>query len=282
MKLASFRADGHDGFGAVTDGGIIDLTGRLSGRQQTLREVLEAGALDEAAQIVAGAEVDYGLDDIEWRLPIPDPEKVFCVGQNYAAHITEMGYPMPEAPSIFSRFTRTFVPHRGHMAMPSHSVEFDYEGEMTAVVGRAARHVSVEDALDYVAGYTICNDGSVRDWQRAGPQVAPGKNWERSGAMGPWIVTADEAGDPADMNLTTRVNGEVRQQGNTSDLVFSAAYLLSYISTFITLVPGDMITTGSPSGVAAGFDPPKWLKPGDVLEIEIEGIGTLGADVAAA
>jgi 2-keto-4-pentenoate hydratase/2-oxohepta-3-ene-1,7-dioic acid hydratase in catechol pathway len=165
--------------------------------------------------------------------------------------------------------------------MPSHSEEFDYEGEMTVVIGRPTRHVSTADALDYVAGYTVCNDGSVRDWQRTGPQVAPGKNWERSGMLGPWITTADEAGDPANMNLTTHVNGELRQQSNTRDLVFPAAYLISYISTFIALMPGDMITTGSPAGVAVGFNPPKWLKPGDKVEIEIENVGTLAADVVA-
>lgn len=282
MKLASFWVAGHEGFGAVVEGGIVELTGRLSGRQQTLREALDAEALAEATKIVADADPDHALDDIEWRLPIPDSEKICCVGQNYAAHITEMGMEMPTAPSIFARFPRTFVPHRGQMIMPSHSVQFDYEGEMAAVIGREARRVSVEDALDYVAGYTICNDGSVRDWQRAGPQVAPGKNWEASGALGPWIATADDAGDPADMNLTTRVNGEVRQRGNTSDLVFSAAYLISYISTYITLMPGDIISTGSPSGVAAGFDPPKWLIPGDTLEFEIGGIGILSAEVIGA
>ena len=154
------------------------------------------------------------------------------------------------------------------------------EGEMTVVIGRPARNVSEAEALDYVAGYTIANDGSVRDWQKRGPQVAPGKNWERSGMLGPWITTADEAGNPANMTLTTRINGEVRQQGSTADLVFSAAHLVSYISSFITLAPGDMITTGSPSGVAVGFDPPKWLVPGDKVEIEINTLGTLAAEVA--
>ena len=279
MRLASFSAAGHEGFGIVTDDGIIELTGRLSGRQQTLQDVLEAGVLEEAAQIAAEADSDYGFEDVEWRLPIPDPEKIYCVGQNYAAHITEMGYELPEHPSIFARFPRTFVPHQGSMIMPSHSEHFDYEGEMTIVIRSEARHVSEADALDYVAGYTICNDGSVRDWQARGPQVAPGKNWEFSGMLGPWITTSDEAGDPANMALTTRINGEIRQQGNTSDLVFSAAHLVSYISTFITLMPGDMITTGSPAGVAVGFDPPKWLKPGDHVEIEIETLGTLSGEV---
>ncbi len=281
MKLASFWVAGHEGFGVVVNGGVIELTGRLSGRQQSLRDVLADDALAEVAQIAAVAKPDHGLDEIQWRLPIPEPEKIYCVGQNYAEHIREMGMELPDSPSIFSRYPRTFAPHLGQMIMPSDSVQFDYEGEMTVVIGREARHVPKANALDYVAGYTICNDGSVRDWQRRGPQVAPGKNWEASGMLGPWIATADEAGDPANMTVVTRVNGEARQHGNTSDLVFSAAYLVSYISTFITLMPGDMITTGSPHGVAAGFDPPKWLKPGDRIEFEIGGIGTLSGKVAA-
>jgi len=280
MRLASFYIGEHFGFGAVTEDGVIGLTGRLSGRQQTLREVLEANALGEARAAIEGVEPDYPVDKIRFALPIPDPEKIYCVGQNYRAHIDEMGYEVPEYPSIFSRYPRTFVPHGGQMEMPTGSSDFDYEGEMTVVIGRPARNVSEAEALDYVAGYTIVNDGSVRDWQKRGPQVAPGKNWERSGMLGPWITTADEAGNPANMTLTTRVNGEVRQQGSTADLVFSAAHLVSYISSFITLAPGDMITTGSPSGVAVGFDPPKWLLPGDKVEIEINTLGTLAAEVA--
>ena len=280
MRLASFYIGDHMGFGAVTDDGVIGLTGRLPGRQQTLREVLEANALGEARAAIEGVEPDYPVDKIRFALPIPDPEKIYCVGQNYRAHIDEMGYEVPEYPSIFSRYPRTFVPHGGQMEMPTGSSDFDYEGEMTVVMGRPARNVSEAEALDYVAGYTIANDGSVRDWQKRGPQVAPGKNWERSGMLGPWITTADEAGNPANMTLTTRINGEVRQQGSTADLVFSAAHLVSYISSFITLAPGDMITTGSPSGVAVGFDPPKWLVPGDKVEIEINTLGTLAAEVA--
>ena len=280
MRLASFYIGEHIGFGAVTDDGVIGLTGRLPGRQQTLREVLEANALGEARAAIEGVEPDYPVDKIRFALPIPDPEKIYCVGQNYRAHIDEMGYEVPEYPSIFSRYPRTFVPHGGQMEMPTGSTDFDYEGEMTVVIGRPARNVSEAEALDYVAGYTLANDGSVRDWQKRGPQVAPGKNWERSGMLGPWITTADEAGNPANMTLTTRINGEVRQQGSTADLVFSAAHLVSYISSFITLAPGDMITTGSPSGVAVGFDPPKWLVPGDKVEIEINTLGTLAAEVA--
>ena len=277
MRLASYAQSGRERFGAVREDGIVDLTDRLPERD--VRHVLENGALDEASRIASGAEADFGAEEVEWRLPVPNPEKIFCVGQNYAAHIAEMGYAMPEWPSVFSRFPRTFAPHLGHMVMPSHSAQFDYEGELTAVIGRTARRVTEEDALDCVAGYTICNDGSVRDWQKRGPQVAPGKNWERSGLLGPWIATADEAGDPSDMTLVTRVNGEERQRGHTGDLVFSVAYLVSYVSTFVTLAPGDMITTGSPHGVAASFDPPKWLEPGDELEIEIGRVGAVRADV---
>lgn len=279
MKLASFRVGDREGFGAITNDGVVGLTGRLSGRQQTLRAVLEADAIDEARAAVEGVEPDYPVDKVEFMLPIPDPEKIYCVGQNYREHIIEMGYEIPTSPSIFSRYPRTFVPHNGVMEMPTGSEHFDYEGEMTVVIGKPARNVSESDALNYVAGYTIANDGSVRDWQKRGPQVAPGKNWEKSGMLGPWIVTADEAGDPASMALKTWVNGELRQDGNTSDLVFSAAHLVSYISSFITLMPGDMITTGSPAGVAVGFTPEKWLRPGDRVEIEIGNLGKLAAEV---
>mgnify|MGYP003388823346 CR=1 FL=1 len=272
MKLASFSVGDREGFGAITDDGVVGLTGRLSGRQQNVRDVLAADAIE-------GVEPDYPVDKVEFLLPIPNPEKIYCVGQNYREHILEMGYEIPTSPSIFSRYARTFVPHNGVMEMPTGSEHFDYEGEMTIVIGKPARNVSEADALNYVAGYTIANDGSVRDWQKRGPQVAPGKNWEKSGMLGPWITTADEAGDPANMALKTWVNGELRQDGNTSDLVFSAAYLVSYISTFITLMPGDMITTGSPAGVAVGFTPEKWLKPGDRVEIEIGNLGKLTAEV---
>ena len=279
MRLASFAKDGQDGFGIVRPEGVVNLTGRLSGGQNSLRELLATDALGEARDL--DADPDFDLEAVEWQLPVPDPEKIYCVGQNYTAHIREMGYEIPKFPSIFVRFPRTFVPHDGHMVMPSHSTHFDYEGEMVAVIGQPARNVSEEEALDYVTGYTICNDGSVRDWQRRGPQVAPGKNWEHSGMLGPWITTADEVGDPGDLTLTTYVNGERRQHSHTGDLVFSVPYLVSYISTYITLMPGDMITTGSPHGVAAGFDPPRWLKPGDEVRIEIERIGSLRATVVS-
>jgi 2-keto-4-pentenoate hydratase/2-oxohepta-3-ene-1,7-dioic acid hydratase in catechol pathway len=279
MKLASFRVGNREDFGVITNDGVLGLRGRLSVPKQTLRAVLEADALDEVRAAIEGVEPDYPVDKVEFMLPIPDPEKIYCVGQNYREHILEMGYEIPTSPSIFSRYPRTFVPHNGVMEMPTGSEHFDYEGEMTLVIGKPARNVSEIDALDYIAGYTIANDGSVRDWQKRGPQVAPGKNWEKSGILGPWIVTADEVSNPADMAIRTWVNGELRQDGNTSDLVFSAGYLVSYISNFITLIPGDMITTGSPAGVAVSFSPEKWLKPFDRVEIEIENVGRLAAEV---
>ena len=282
MKLVSFAIDGLEGFGAVTDSGVIELSGRLSGRLQTVRDVLAANALDEARAAIQGVEPDYPVNKVKFLLPIPNPEKIYCVGQNYREHILEMGYEIPTSPSIFSRYARTFVPHNGTMEMPSHSEQFDYEAEMTVVIGHPARHVSEVDALDYVAGYTVANDGSVRDWQARGPQVAPGKNWENSGMLGPWITTSDEAGDPANMLVKSWVNGELRQEGNTRDLVFSAAFLVSYLSTFITLMPGDMITTGSPAGVAVGFKPPKWLKRGDRIDVEVGSLGRLSAQVGQA
>ena len=171
--------------------------------------------------------------------------------------------------------TFPFSPQGAAIVRPRVSDQFDYEGELTIVIGRPARHVAEADALDVIAGYTIMNDGSVRDWQRRVAQVTPGKNFDRSGALGPWIATADDIPDPATLTIETRVDGEVRQHTSTGDMVFSVPFLVSYISTFCELLPGDLISTGSPSGAAVGFDPPRWLKPGETVEIEISGIGTL-------
>ena len=280
MKLATFKTENTRTFGTVENDGVILLPDLLKGQPTSLMEILKTNSLKEIEQAIRGKSFDYPLEKVTFDIPIHNPEKIFCVGQNYRAHIKEMGYEIPNSPSIFSRYARTFVPHEGTISMPTHSDQLDYEGELTVVIGRPARNVMEEEALNYVIGYTICNDGSVRDWQKRGPQVAPGKNWEKSGMLGPWITTSDAAADPTDMTLITRINGEIRQQSNTGDMVFSVANLVSYISTFITLMPGDMITTGSPSGVAAGFSPPKWLQPGDKVEIEIESIGKLAATVA--
>ena len=281
MRLVSFQRGGEPGWGAVTDGGVVDMTTRLGPACATLKGALAAGALPDVAAAARAADADFALDDVRLTPPIPDPDKVFCVGQNYAEHIHEMGYTIPEFPSIFMKAMSSFSPHGAPIVRPRASECLDYEAELTAVIGKRARHVAEADALDVIAGYTIMNEGSVRDWQSRGPQVTPGKNFYRSGALGPWMVTADEIPDPATLTLETRVNGERRQHSKTDDMVFTVQHLIHVISTFTWLEPGDMISTGSPSGVAAGFDPPKWLVPGDVVEVEISGIGVLRNEVVA-
>ncbi len=277
MKLICYRHAGNPTLGVATDGGVID----VSDAAPDLASALSPAGQDAVRARSAGQEADHASDAVEALLPLVPGARVFCVGQNYVEHIQEMGMEIPEFPSIFMRTHESFAPHGAPIIKPAASDQFDYEAELTVVIGRAARHVSEPDALGVVAGYTVMNEGSVRDWQRRGPQVTPGKNFERSGALGPWIVTADEVPDPAALMLETRVNGETRQHSPTDDMVFSAPYLISYISTFCALRPGDMISTGSPSGAAAGLNPPRWLVPGDTVEVEISGIGTLRNTVAA-
>ncbi len=277
MKLMCYRLAGAPALGVVSGDQVIDVAAAAT----SLAQALEPAGLDAIHKRLDGAGPGHAVADVEPLLPLETAMRVFCVGQNYVEHIREMDLEMPDYPSIFMRTHASFAPHGAPIVKPAVSDEYDYEGELTVVMGRPARHVTEADALDYVAGYTIMNEGSVRDWQRRVAQVTPGKNWERSGALGPWIATADEIPDPAALTLETRVDGDVRQHTSTGDMVFSIPHLISYISTFCQLMPGDMISTGSPSGAAAGFKPPRWLKPGETLEIEISGIGTLRNKVVA-
>ena len=204
--------------------------------------------------------------------------KVLCVGVNYRPHIEEMGREVPDYPVVFTRFPSSLVQHGEAIIRPAASEQFDFEGELAVVIGKPARHVSRDDALDYVAGYCCFMDGSVRDWQRHTMQFTAGKNFERSGAIGPTVAAADIR-DPAALELTTRVNGAVMQKGRVADLVFDIPCLIEYCSTFTELQPGDIIATGTPGGVGAARTPPAWLKGGDVVEVEIPGIGVLSNPV---
>ena len=202
------------------------------------------------------------------------PKKILCVGVNYRPHVEEMGREVPDYPVVFTRFASSLVGHGEPVIRPRVSEQFDFEGELAVIISKTARHVSSEDALDYVGGYCCFFDGSVRDWQRHTMQFTAGKNFERSGAIGP-VVPATEVGDPRDLELTTRVNGEVMQRGRIADLVFDIPYLVQYCSTFARLEPGDVIATGTPGGVGAARTPPVWLRRGDVVEVEIPGVGLL-------
>ena len=200
--------------------------------------------------------------------------RILCVGVNYRPHIEEMGREVPDHPVVFTRFPSSLVADGESVIRPQVSEQFDFEGELAVVIGKPARHVSREDALEYIGGYCCFMDGSVRDWQRHTGQFTPGKNFERSGAIGP-VTPAADVPDPAALELTTRVNGKVMQQGRVADLVFDIPYLVEYCSTFVELQPGDVIATGTPGGVGAARKPPVWLRDGDLVEVDIPGIGVL-------
>ena len=272
MKLVSFRRDGKASYGVVVDGGIVDAGRRLGASAPDLRSAL--GSLDKL-KALAGEAADYPLDGVDFLPVIPNPDKIICIGINYLTHVKETGRPLPEYPMIFTRFPNSQVGHGQPMVRPPESERFDYEGELALVIGTAGRRIPASRALEHIAGYACYNDGSIRDWQRHTVQYTPGKNFERSGAFGPWLVTADEIPDPAALQLTTRLNGQVMQEAPTSDLIFDIPALIAYVSTFTTLYPGDVISTGTTGGVGAFREPPVWMKPGDTVEIEISGIGVL-------
>lgn len=275
MRLISFEHGGRAGFGIATDGGVIDAQRHLSTRYQGLRSLLAADALDSLSAI-AGHKPDYGYDEIRFRPVIDDPAaKFLCVGVNYMPHIREMGRERPDYPVIFVRFADSIVGHGEHIVRPQASEKFDFEGELAVIIGRRARHVSRADALDYVAGYSCFNDGSVRDFQRHGPQWTPGKNFHHSGSFGPWMITRDEQPDPRELHLSTRLNGQVVQDESVGELCFDVPRLIEYVSIWAQLQPGDVIVTGTPGGVGAGREPPLWMKAGDVVEVEISGVGEL-------
>ncbi len=284
MKLLSYSAGGRASWGALADGGIVDLGKRLGARFPTLRDAIAAGALGEVAAAVTGAAHDLMLAEAKLAIPIPNPEKIICVGVNYANRNEEYkdGSERPKYPSLFMRTPGSFVGHGVPLVKPRESDQFDYEGEIVLVIGKTGRRISRERALDHVAGLTLCNEGSVRDWLRHGKfNVTQGKNFDATGSIGPWMVTRDELDPAKPLDLMTRVNGEIRQRDTTENLIFSFADLLAYITTFTTLKPGDMIVTGTPTGAGARFDPPKWLKAGDLVEVETPGIGLLSNKVVA-
>ena len=273
MKLASYTHNGKSGFGVVVDGGLVDCTGRGAGR--SLKQALSSGALDEMRTIAADASADLPLDDVRLLPPVVNPGKVFCIGVNYRKHVLEMGRELPTHPWVFTRSADSFVGHGSNMIRPAVSEQLDFEGELALVIGKTAHRVDAAAALDHVAGYCCLNDGSVRDFQRHSGQFTPGKNFWRSGAMGPWLVTADEVGDPAALELETRLNGEVMQSAPVADLIFDIPTLIEYCSTFARLERGDVIATGTPGGVGAARKPPVWLRDGDTVEVMISRIGTL-------
>lgn len=279
MRISSYvRNDGQASYGVVTAAGIQDAGAALTARFADLRAVLAADAVGLLAQTAVASPL---LDPAAVRFlpPIANPDKILCVGLNYASHIAETGRERPVYPSIFTRYPGSLVGHGVAIERPLVSEKFDYEGEFAVVIGRGGRHIREADAFAHVAGYTLFNDGSVRDWQRHTTQFWPGKSFARSGSVGPWLVTTDEIADPAALHLTTWVNGFEVQSAPLSDLVFGVPQLLAYLSTVIDLLPGDIIATGTPGGVGLFRDPPLFLKAGDMVEVAMEGLGTLANPV---
>ena len=287
MKLASYKVRGRDSFGAVvgngTDLGVVDLKTRLAPQFTSVLDLLREGGLAIAREVVRGVRADFPLREVEFLPPVPAPEKILCIGINYANRNADYGdAEAPKYPSLFYRAPGSLVGHQQPIVRPKESDELDYEGEIALVIGRAGRRIAPERALDHVAGATLCNEGTIRDWTRHGKfNVTQGKNWDASGSIGPWLVTADEIDLGKPLHITVKVNGEIAQDDTTASMIKSFSELIAYVSTFMTLKPGDIIVTGTPVKLAPRNEQPTWLKPGDVVEIEVPQIGVLRNSVVA-
>lgn len=277
MKIASYRAEGADRVGLVGSDGLVDLGRRLN--VGGMRDLLERDLVREA-RAFHDAPADHRIGAVEFLPVVPDPPHVFCIGINYLDHLREVqaagvSRALPQHPSVFVRFAETLVGHETPMLRPRVSSQLDYEAELAIIVGKAGRFIKEADAFEHVAGYACFNDGSVRDWQFHTTQVTPGKNFPASGGLGPWLVTSDEISDPHRLDVKLVLNGRTLQHGNTRDFIFDIPKIVSYLSAFTALRPGDVIATGTPAGVGFSRKPPIFLEPGDVCEVQIEGIGTL-------
>ncbi len=277
MRLLSYTSHGTSSFGMLTpDGtGVIDLAARINGVRD-LGDLIAQGRISEATRW-ADSGADHALNDITFERLLPAPGKILCIGVNYGGRGAEYAEDRGDAhPSVFVRFPETLVGHEQALLRPPESEQLDYEGEIVVVIGTGGRRIGVEQARSHIAGVSLGNEGTIRDWIRHGRfNVTQGKNWHRSGSVGPWLVTLDEIGDFDDLHLTTRVNGELRQDDLAGNMRFGIDYQIHYLSTFVSLDAGDVIFTGTPTGAGARFDPPVWLKPGDVVEVTVPEIGTL-------
>jgi 2-keto-4-pentenoate hydratase/2-oxohepta-3-ene-1,7-dioic acid hydratase in catechol pathway len=282
MRLASYITHGRTSFGAVVGDGVVDFRVRFGSRFASLVDVFRANALEEVRAALSGVRADFPLTQVELLPPLLAPEKILCIGINYANRNADFDDPdLPKYPSMFYRHPGSLVGSGQKLLRPKVSEQLDYEGEIAMVIGREGRHVSKVQASDYIAGYTLCNEGTVRDWLRHGKfNVTQGKNFDKTGSIGPWIVTADEIDPTKPMHLTVKVNGEVTQDDTTASMIFSFADLVAYVTTFMTIKPADVIVAGTPVKKGPRIDPPRWLKPGDVVEISSPEIGTLTNPVA--
>lgn len=287
MKLASYRVRGRDSFGAIVgngvDLGVVDLKTRLAPQFTSVLDLLRTSGLDIAREAVRGVRADFPLREVELLPPVLQPEKILCIGINYVNRNADYGEAeAPKYPSIFYRAPDSLVGHQGQIVRPRESEQLDYEGEIALVIGRSGRRIAPERALEYVAGATLCNEGTIRDWTRHGKfNVTPGKNWDASGSIGPWLVTAEEIDLTQPLHLTVKVNGEITQDDTTASMIKSFSDLIAYVSTFMTLKPGDIMVTGTPVKLGPRNEQPVWLKPSDVVEIEVPQIGVLRNSVVA-
>jgi 2-keto-4-pentenoate hydratase/2-oxohepta-3-ene-1,7-dioic acid hydratase in catechol pathway len=279
MKFASFKINGATSWGLIDGAEAVDLGALLRDRFPDLKSVISAGALAEVATATAKA-ARYPLAKITWLPVIPNPDKILCIGLNYETHRKETGRTEVEKPTVFGRFANSQTGHLADIIRPRVSTDLDFEGELAVIIGKPGRYISRAGAWDHIAGYACYNEGSVRDFQRHTHQFTPGKNFPDTGAFGPWMVTPDEAGDLAPLRLQTRLNGQVVQDATISQMIFGIPQQIEYCSSFTRLEPGDVIVTGTPGGVGSRRTPPLWMKPGDVVEVEIDRIGLLRNGIA--
>ena len=275
MNFATYSCDGETYFGAVTEGGMIALNDVFP-QWPTLFDAVQADGLQKLEQAAAGKTVTH--TDFQFEMVMPNARRILCVGVNFPDRNAEYkdGSEQPKYMSLFPRFASGFTGHNSPLIRPPESPQLDYEGEVAIAIGKGGRRIAQADAYDHIAALTICNEGTIRDWVRhAKFNVTQGKNWDRSGAIGPWLVPFTDPAQLDDARIITRVNGEVRQDDLLSHMMHPIRREIEYISTFMTLEPGDIIVTGTPTGSGARLDPPQFLKPGDVIEVEVNGIGTL-------
>lgn len=280
MRFATYSADGQTHYGAVTDDGAIALD-HLFPKWPTLYDAIAAEGLPDLIASASGREVTH--TDFTYEMVMPNAPRILCVGVNFPDRNAEYkdGSAQPKYMSLFPRFASGFTGHGQPLIRPPENHTLDYEGEVAIVIGKTGRRIQAKEAYDHIAALTLCNEGTIRDWVRhAKFNVTQGKNWDKSGAIGPWLVPFTDPAQLDDARIITRVNGEVRQDDYLKRMMFPIRREIEYISTFMTLQPGDIIVTGTPTGAGARFDPPRYLVPGDIVEIEVEGIGTLRNEVA--
>jgi 2-keto-4-pentenoate hydratase/2-oxohepta-3-ene-1,7-dioic acid hydratase in catechol pathway len=279
MKWASFRIGNSSTWGMIEGDSALDVGALLKDRYPDLKSAIAADALPAARDASREAR-RYPTADITWLPVIPNPDKILCIGLNYETHRKETGRSEVENPTVFGRFANSQTGHLANIIRPKVSHDLDFEGELAIIIGKPGRHIARSDAWSHIAGYACYNEGSVRDFQRHTHQFTPGKNFPQTGAFGPWMITPDELGDVAPLRLQTRVNGQVVQDATIDQMIFDIPRQIEYCSSFTRLEPGDVIATGTPGGVGARRNPPLWLKPGDIVEVEIDRLGVLRNGVA--